>query len=90
MASSSGSRLFSPNLSAFESLARSDYFQSLQLAESFDNRSLATIAQLAVVRTALQPTLLNPADSNSLAEKAKKAMKMAGFNPLFSPMSSKK
>jgi hypothetical protein len=29
-----------------------------------------------------------PSDSKSLTEKAKKAAKMAGFNRLFSPMSS--
>ena len=45
--------LFGSEMSAFESLARTDYFRSLQLAKSFNDRSLAIVAQLAVVRTAL-------------------------------------
>src|SRR5262245_23437739 len=45
--------LFGSDMSAFESLARTDYFHSLGLAKSFNDRSLAIVAQLAVVRTAL-------------------------------------
>jgi hypothetical protein len=45
--------LFGSDMSAFESLARADYFHSLRLAKSFNDRSLTIVAQLAVVRTAL-------------------------------------
>src|SRR5262249_48840158 len=45
--------LFGSDMRAFESLARTDYFQSLRLANSFNDRSLTIVAQLAVVRTAL-------------------------------------
>ncbi len=48
--------LYGSDLSAFESLARTDYFRSLQLAKSFDDRSLAIVAQL----TAMRPVLLDP------------------------------
>jgi hypothetical protein len=45
--------LFGSGMSAFESLAGTDYFRSLQLAKSFNDRALTIVAQLAVVRTAL-------------------------------------
>ncbi len=45
--------LFGSSLSVFETLARRDYFRALRLAESFDDRALAIVAQLAVVRAAL-------------------------------------
>ncbi|HEY7184484.1 MAG TPA: hypothetical protein VIC84_23810 [Blastocatellia bacterium] len=47
--------LFGSDMRAFESMARNDYFQSLRLAKSFDDRALAIVAQLAVVRTAQLP-----------------------------------
>jgi hypothetical protein len=41
------------NLYAFNSLAEKDYFRSLQLARTFEDKSLSIVAQLIVLRSVL-------------------------------------